>query len=54
MRPARLGDLALSSSEDEHGLDGLTKDSARRMPSGYTAIEGYLHALAAKLHAISH
>jgi len=39
--------------EDEHGLDKLTNDTARRMPSGYTAIEEYLHALTAKLLAIS-
>ncbi|MHC4404120.1 MAG: pectate lyase family protein [Planctomycetota bacterium] len=37
--------------EQAHGLDNLVDDSARRMPSGYTAIEEYLHALAAKLPA---
>jgi hypothetical protein len=38
--------------EDEHGLDKLKNDSARRMPSGYTAIEEFLHARAAKVLAI--
>jgi hypothetical protein len=38
--------------EDEHGLDKLRSDSARRMRSGYTAIEEYLHALSAELLAI--
>jgi pectate lyase len=37
--------------EKVHGLDKRAADSARRMPSGYTAIEEYLNALAAKLLA---
>jgi len=37
--------------EETHGLDRLKNDSARPMQSGYTAIEKYLNALAAKLLA---
>lgn len=34
--------------ETAHGLDPKTDDSARTMPSGYTAVEEYLNGLAAR------
>ncbi|NQT84927.1 pectate lyase precursor [bacterium] len=48
--PVDSDDDAMPDSwEDAHGFDNLTDDSAKMMPSGYTAIEEYLNERAARL-----
>ena len=52
-RPAKDSDDDGMPDEWEagHGLDRQKDDSARVMPSGYTAIEDYINELAARLIA---